>query len=172
MVIGPEYMEGINFKGVHHLHILDGKNKFTKKGIDRLCEVIMRSFLKLYMLREDPKIARPATTGYSLYMDNIYLTARKNNVFPLKDPYNICGTEKILKTPLTVNDVIGSLCLNYPQTVSGIAIDLQRYIDKLKEPLATFTSTTKRLAVPPTALPADSENDSGSDSDDLIGPYV
>lgn len=115
---------------IMQLHILDGENKFTEKGVDRLCEVIMRSFLKLYMLREDPKIARPATTGYSLYMDNIYLTARKNNVFPLKDPHNICGTGDI-KTPLTVNDVIGSLCLNYPQTVSGIAIDLQRYIDKL-----------------------------------------
>ena len=115
------------------------------------------------MLREDPKIARPATSGYSLYMDNIYLTARKNNVFPLKDPHNICGTGDILKkTNLTVNDVIGSLCLNYPQTVSGIAIDLQRYIDKLDQ------KATESSAVPPTALPADSV----SDSDDLIGPYV
>ena len=31
---------------IMQLHILNGENKFTEKGIDRLCEVIMRSFFK------------------------------------------------------------------------------------------------------------------------------
>lgn len=112
------------------MHIVDEQKKITREGNDRICEVLLRCYQKLYMLRDDPKIPRPSTTGYAIYCNNIYQSALKTNTFPIFDPYNIAsGPPKITK--ITLRSLISMFGLSYPQSLAGVVYDVQLYVDNL-----------------------------------------
>ena len=111
------------------MHIVDEQKKITREGNDRICEVLLRCYQKLYMLRDDPKIPRPSTTGYATYCNNIYQSALRTNTFPIFDPYNIAsGPPKI--TEISLRSLISMFGLSYPQSLTGVVYDVQSYLDQ------------------------------------------
>ena len=114
------------------LHILTAENQMTELGRDRISELLMRVYMKLYMMREDPKIARPTTTGYTAYLDNIYQAAYRTNTFPMYDPLEICNPKG--KVNVSIDELVKNFTLAYPSSLSEVSSDINIFINKVSPP--------------------------------------